>query len=76
MIHIYLESEHPLMLCRSVKMSTIEEMSEGRGGLNRLTIHEERICSTYSLLVCFAIFHAICDFITLVKEKLNFVKKF
>uniref|UniRef100_A0A915D2G5 Transmembrane protein n=1 Tax=Ditylenchus dipsaci TaxID=166011 RepID=A0A915D2G5_9BILA len=39
----------------------------GRGGpTGRLMVHEERICSTYSLLICFALFHAFCDFITLI----------
>ncbi|KAI1720704.1 hypothetical protein DdX_04947 [Ditylenchus destructor] len=78
-VSVLTKMEHPLMVCRTVNISSIGDnvplgqpsfplsTMAGRGGPSgRLTVHEERICSTYSILMCFALFHAVCDLITLI----------
>ena len=46
------------MVCTNLNISTVDEVSEGRGPA-KLLINEERVCSTYSLIVLFIIFHSI-----------------
>ena len=53
------------MICRRVNITTVQEVTEGRGPA-KLIINEERICTTYSILVLFVVLHGITDLITLL----------
>uniref|UniRef100_A0A914PGI7 Uncharacterized protein n=1 Tax=Panagrolaimus davidi TaxID=227884 RepID=A0A914PGI7_9BILA len=50
--------KHPLMICDIQNISTVDEVSEGRGP-SVLSVKEEEVCTTYSLIVLFIIFHSI-----------------
>jgi hypothetical protein len=56
-----------MVICQTINRtySPFNEFPNGRSPI-RLTVHEEKSCSTYSLLICFTIFHAIADISTLV----------
>uniref|UniRef100_A0A0M3I119 G_PROTEIN_RECEP_F1_2 domain-containing protein n=1 Tax=Ascaris lumbricoides TaxID=6252 RepID=A0A0M3I119_ASCLU len=58
--------EHPLMVCRSVNMTSVGEFSLGRGGA-RLKVHEARICYTCSPLLFLILLHLAFDFLALVR---------
>uniref|UniRef100_A0A7E4V7B7 Transmembrane protein 107 n=1 Tax=Panagrellus redivivus TaxID=6233 RepID=A0A7E4V7B7_PANRE len=57
--------EHPLMICKTVNISSIEEITEGRGP-SRLVLNEERLCTNYGLLILLVICHAVADAFALI----------